>query len=322
VTKFWKSEAGALVGYFFGVVLLGALVMPWLFRGGIELGRLAQAGEVGGVLRSIGESSLNAAEKGKISRFFARALMLATLVLLPLLLMRLRQTRTAGAGLALDRLRPWPRVLLHFGTGVVVAAGILWLVAGVLTAAGAFVPAADGYSLGKLLKSAALPALGTAVVGEWLFRGLIVGVWLRAQSAWAAILGSSLLFAAVHPLPGLSLPDPGAPTAGFEFLGAVISRYADPQVFIAELLTLFSLGVLLAWTRVRTRSLWLPIGLHAGIVFAFKAFNIGHERVAAGPVSPWLVGDDLRAGLVPLASLALMAIVLHALIRWDRRRAA
>lgn len=315
-----KSDAGTLVLYFIGVVVLAAILMPWIYQLGMWLARLAEAGEVSGLLKSIGKSAARAAEKERFGRFFTRAMTLSALLLMPLMLWRLRMGRMEG-GLGLVGLATVARKLLHLGLGVGVAAGILWLAALGLVAAGAF-EVQTAPKLADLLTGALLPALGAAIGEEWLFRGLLLGAWLRVQRAWQAIVGTSALFAVLHfmsPLPGQKIADPAAATAGFELLGKILLRFTEPRFFVAELLTLFILGVLLAWTRVRTKSLWLPLGLHAGIVFAFKAFNMGHGRSSDGSVSSWWVGGDLRAGLVPLASLIVMALILRAFLAWDQR---
>jgi membrane protease YdiL (CAAX protease family) len=320
VRRFWKSDAGALVMYFIGVVVLAAILMPWMYELGMWLARLAEAGEVSGVLKSIGKSAAGAAEKGKIGRFFTRSMTLAALLLMPVLLCRLRRGSKEG-GLGLAGLPTSSRKLLHLGFGVTLSGGILWLSALGLAAAGAFA-VKEGFEPIGLLTRALLPAVGAAIGEEWLFRGLVLGAWLRVQSTWRAIIGTSVLFAVLHfmsPLPGQKVADPGAALAGFELLGKIFLRFAEPRFFVAELLTLFILGVLLAWARVRTKSLWLPIGLHAGIVFAFKSFNMSHARLVDGPVSSWWVGMDLRAGVVPLASLLVMALILKGFLGWDKK---
>ena len=76
--------------------------------------------------------------------------------------------------------------------------------------------------------------------------------------------------------------------------------------------TLFLLGWILADVRVCTRSLWLPIGLHAGWIFANGLFNkVAHRESLA---LPWL-GKSLLIGIAPLMvgllSWALLRIWLN-----------
>ena len=62
------------------------------------------------------------------------------------------------------------------------------------------------------------------------------------------------------------------------------------------------------------KSLWFPIGLHAGWVFAYAAFNL-YYNPAKHPLHPWGVGDNLRSGVVPLLALITTAVVCHFIIR-------
>jgi CAAX amino terminal protease family. len=57
--------------------------------------------------------------------------------------------------------------------------------------------------------------------------------------------------------------DLGLPIHGDAFAG-----FGDPMMVLAAFATLFLIGCILADARVLTRSLWLPIGLHAGWIFA------------------------------------------------------
>ncbi len=72
--------------------------------------------------------------------------------------------------------------------------------------------------------------------------------------------------------------------------------------------TLFLLGWILADARLRTQSLWLPIGLHAGWIFSNALFNrIAHREIEA---LPWL-GKNLLIGLAPLC----VALLTWGLVR-------
>ena len=71
------------------------------------------------------------------------------------------------------------------------------------------------------------------------------------------------------------------------------SRRSMAGVLLAFLPTLFLLGLMLAHARLTTHSLWLPIGLHAGLVAAKMTFNkfTIHDR----NLLPWF-GPDLIGG--------------------------
>ena len=78
---------------------------------------------------------------------------------------------------------------------------------------------------------------------------------------------------------------------------------------LAGFTTLFLLGWILADARIRTRSLWLPIGLHAGWIFGSAAFNKIARRQF--DVSPWL-GENLLIGIAPLCVAAVSWLMLRA----------
>ena len=62
-------------------------------------------------------------------------------------------------------------------------------------------------------------------------------------------------------------------TSGFQSIGDAFAGFGDPMMVLAAFATLFLIGCILADARVLTRSFWLPIGLHAGWIFASGTFN-------------------------------------------------
>ena len=79
--------------------------------------------------------------------------------------------------------------------------------------------------------------------------------------------------------------------------------------------TLFLIGWFLADARVLTRSLWLPIGLHAGWIFASGAFSrLARQEILA---LPWL-GKNLLVGIVPLGVAGLTWIIMRTWLKYDR----
>src|ERR1051325_7677816 len=76
-----------------------------------------------------------------------------------------------------------------------------------------------------------------------------------------------------------------------------LAQFREPMLVVAGFTTLFLLGWILADARLRTRSLWLPIGLHAGWIFANGTFSkLAHRQIEA---LPW-VGRNLLIGIAPL----------------------
>jgi len=76
--------------------------------------------------------------------------------------------------------------------------------------------------------------------------------------------------------------------------------------------TLFLIGWILADARLRTRSLFLPIGLHSGWILIAGA--VGKLTRHATMMLPWL-GTNLLTGLLPLA---LGVITWALMIVWLR----
>lgn len=89
-------------------------------------------------------------------------------------------------------------------------------------------------------------ALIAPVAEELIFRGVAISAWRAALGPTAAIVRSSLLFAATHALfvGGDTFPAALA-AAGVAFLGRV------------------PVALFLGWAFVRRGSIWAPIGLHA-----------------------------------------------------------
>jgi membrane protease YdiL (CAAX protease family) len=74
-------------------------------------------------------------------------------------------------------------------------------------------------------------------------------------------------------------------------------QFTDPVMVLAAFTTLFLIGWVLADARLRTRSLWLPIGLHGGWIFV--AGVVGKMTKRESEILPWL-GRNLLIGLIPL----------------------
>jgi membrane protease YdiL (CAAX protease family) len=157
-----------------------------------------------------------------------------------------------------------------------------------------------------------------ALIEEALFRGLFLGVLLRGSRPLTAALLSSAIFSIVH---FLKAPDQTSTsvgwTSGFISLAHSFDQFTEPMLVLAGFTTLFLIGVILAHARQCTRSLWLPIGLHAGWVFASGAFNkIAHREIVA---LPWL-GKNLLIGVVPLGVCFVSWILLGAWLKYAGTR--
>jgi membrane protease YdiL (CAAX protease family) len=314
--RFFLSEIGAAVVWVVCTLMLAALLAPWVYQGGKWLAAEAAAKELPAILEWLGA----ACGRSKFVRFFDRTLMFSALLLLPLLFRRIHGLR---AGKGDDRAGGLRRVPLKSAmgqivVGCIISGGILWGLALMLDVIGAYGPKAAVPGFGKLLSKSLVPAVAAALIEEWLFRGVLLGLWLRYARPALAVAGISLLFAFLHfltPPAGAVIADPGNAFSGFLLLEKILLHFTDPLFFVTDFSTLLLVGLILAWARVRTGALWFSIGLHAGWIFAFKNFNLVYQKIPGHPLFPWGVGDSLRSGLVPLATLGLTAVVCHYALR-------
>lgn len=309
--RFFKSEIGAAVLWVMVSLLAAAILSPWLHLGGRWFAGLGDAGRLPGSLNWIAESC----GRAKFDRFFSRSLLISALVFLPFLSARIRHLRSSPEFHKTRMHRHPPLdIALQIAVAAMISGVLLWLLGMYLAHAGAYLPKANQAGFGKLLSKVFLPAVGASVVEEWLFRGVLLGLWLRYSKPAVAVAGTSLIFAFLHflsPPAGTVIADPAHPLAGFQLLGLILMHFANPLFFVAEFASLVAIGVILAWARLKTGALWFSIGLHGGWIIAFKAYNQLYESVPGNALHPWWIGDSLKSGVLPLVTLALTTIACH-----------
>jgi len=313
--RFLKSEAGAIILWLVASLFAAALLTPHLYDWGKAFAASAELNDYPSALESVASS----AGRAKLDRFFSRALLISALALLPALIRRVKRLpRKEDAGRHALRKLTWPQRLTHLACGLITGALALGALGVILDLAGVAVPRETSVSAAKLFSKAFIPALGAGVIEELIFRGLILGLWLRACSVRIALVGSAVMFSFVHflsPPIGMQIADPRSWHAGFEILGATLGHFSNPLFFLTNFVTLALLGLLLGWCRLRTFSLWLPIGLHAGLVFALKAFSMSRSLDLGSPLYPWLIGNDLKSGILPLIFLGICFGICAGIVR-------
>lgn len=283
-----------MLGYFAATILFGAVVAPLLFW---VAQWLAGHGILPGLARFEFES------------FFHRALLLGALLFLWPLLRWLGIRSRHDLGLVPNR--HWAR---DAGIGFLISALPVLCCAGVLLFQDVYTmrPSVAWNKVG----SVALAAAAVPFIEETLFRGLFLGILLRGNRPLPAALLSAGIFSIVH---FLKAPDQTttsvAWTSGFISLAHSFDQFTKPMLVLAGFTTLFLIGLILADARLRTRSLWLPIGLHAGWIFASGAFTkIAHREILA---LPWL-GKNLLIGIVPLGVCLVSWLLLKGWLRHAR----
>ncbi len=255
-------------------------------------------------------------------RFFNRTFQIAAFVLLVPLLLSLKIRHPSEFGIEKNP-HPWR----DLGTGLMLALlPVLILGAGYL--------ATDIYRVKKDIDPAGiLRILGTAgvvaIVEEILFRGVLLGLAVRAMGPTRGALVVSGIFATIHFLrPPRQFDGPVEWWAGFAQIGKIFDGAPPPMLFVLGFVSLLTAGLILSAAALGTRSLWLPIGLHAGWIAGQQGLHWFAKSRIKPPdaLIPWIgpnvVSGAVPTGLVPLCALLLTAALLWVILRHVRKGSA
>jgi membrane protease YdiL (CAAX protease family) len=308
-----RSEVLKVTVYLIGTFILGSLLAPPLFLGGKWI--VAQ-----GLLEDGPLHALNSAlERSKFSRYFNRAMLLAAI------LMIYPTVRWIRAGLndtdrpnSNNSLKPnperWRQLALGFGLALIplLLMGWMYVIVGYYEAR-----SAEDFAWSKVAITALTAAAGASVLEELFFRWGLMGLILRTTRPFKALLFVTFVYALVHFLkpPGkLEMPDITWST-GFWMVGQIFAQFGNPVFIMAEFATLFTIGWILGYVRLKTSSLWMGIGLHAGWVFGLKVFSpITRKKMALADMLPW-AGQDLKIGIIPMVVVMLTGIVVWLILQ-------
>ncbi len=285
-----------IIAYIVGVLILGCLIAPWLWYAGQGLG---------------GAMGWEFLTDQTFQRYFNRSMLVAAVALLYPLIKSLRITSWRDFGLEKNPYR-WRDVL----TGFLLASILLFLI-GLL---GFWLEVYRVQNNIVWEKFAKIP--GTAIVvpliEEWFFRAAMLSLVLRTASARTAILFTSAIYSIVHFLKPMEV-DIGSIQwfSGFQLLPYSFHQFAEPLLLLGGFFTLFAIGVILAVSTLRTRSLWLAIGLHAGWIAGSRAFNIVFKQ--RDELIPWY-GPRIEIGLAPLLTVIFTGILVMIYLRYASKR--
>ena len=286
------KDAARLLAYLTATVLFGALAAPLLYWA-------AQALAARGVLPALAEFDFES--------FFHRALLVGALLFLwPFLrLLGIKGRRDLG-------LAPNARWLRDLGLGFLISTLPVFACEVLLIQTGVYSlkPTPDWTATAQIIPT----AIVVPILEEMLFRGLFLGVLLRGLQPWPANLLSAGIFSIVHFLKGPEgTTDSVQWHSGFVSLAHSFDQFREPSLVLAGFTTLFVIGVILAHGRFRTRSLWLPIGLHAGWILSSMSFGklARRELVAL----PW-IGKSLLVGLLPLSVCLVSWLLLRLWLKY------
>ena len=152
--------------------------------------------------------------------------------------------------------------------------------------------------------------LGVAVLEETFFRGVMYRAIERESGFALAATGTTLVYAAIHFFARSKVPaEDVVGDSGLRLLAGSLENFAHPLPVLDSFLTLFVVGLLLAFVRRRTGAIAAPIGLHMGWVAVMKA-TIVTTRVNEDAAASFLVGsfDGYTGWLVAAWSGILFAV--------------
>jgi membrane protease YdiL (CAAX protease family) len=296
------KDIAKIFAYLAAVILLGAVLAPPLYWGAQWL-----AGH--GIFPALAEY--------QFQKYFNRAALLSAILLLwpTIRWLRLESWRDLS-------LEPDPRWRQHLVAG--------FLIAGLAVAVMAFVYVQLGiYRIRADINWAKIPvvALSAVTVGfleEALFRGAILGLVRRSLRPRIALFWVTALFAIVHflkPDEGFD-PHPVSWLSGFTLIPQVFHQFSEPMTLLAGFTTLFALGWLCGDAVLRTRALWMSIGLHAGIVFVKMSFSAMAKFAVKAKhrdsYLPW-VDERFETGLVPVGVLLLVWLAVILWLKYEDR---
>ena len=201
-----------------------------------------------------------------------------------------------------------------FGTGLVVAAASMLLVYTAGLFAGVYSPAPVEQGVVAAVIKIVIGTILIGVIEEILFRGYILTALRKSLGAVPAVLLSSVLFAAVHFIKPAEPEFTDRWYSGFLLFTDLFAKAGD--TFWPEVCTLFCMGTVLATLSYWTRSVYIPIGLHAGwvwIMMLFRLFTENQGRLV------WLYGSGewiSKGWIGPIMALAVWAVVFLTRKKW------
>jgi membrane protease YdiL (CAAX protease family) len=290
--------------YFSAVVLLACVMSPPLYWAGSALAD-------NGILPFL---------KGfPFHRYFSRSIQISALVMLWPAFRWIGIRSLGELGIERNPLR-WRDLVTGIGIALV---PVLALAAGYL--------ACEIYRMKAGLAPAGIfriltTASAVAVLEEFLFRGVLLGLCLRAMRPVAAACVSSTVFALVHfmRVAKPEIPSPVDWLSGFGQLPQVFSSAPAWPILGWGIISLFLAGLILAFATLRTRSLFLAIGIHSGWILGQQGlqwaakFRIKPPGVLLPWVGPNVVSGAVPTGLVPVGALLVTAGLAVVYLRYAR----
>lgn len=264
-------------------------------------------------VQALGEAGMAfGLESHPFHRFFSRITQISALVLIVPLIwwLRVRSVRELG-------IYPNPLRWRDLGVGIALA------VVPVLLLAAVYIPL-DILRWRSEIGWGTLPrifatATFVSVFEEFLFRGVLLGLAIRSIGVLPGIAVVSAAFSAVHFIKpkGIIPAEDVTWWSGFELLRTSVDPDLTVSILIGGLITLFVIGWITGAATVRTRSLWLAIGLHAGWILVQQSVNLALRFRIRPPdaLMPW-VGPNVVSGMVPTGIVPVAVLLVTGALVW------
>jgi membrane protease YdiL (CAAX protease family) len=330
VKRLIQSDITKILIFFILTTACAAAITPWLYNAGMMLVEVTETRPTSAVISWLAQKC----DHAELPRYFNRALLLCALILTGPFIMWMKLGKEGKQ----PRRNPWrlqlpkhsiahhhgqaltrnPRAWLHFTTGFLLAGSLLMLMIWLLLLTGWFslTPQLDWV---RATQESLVSAAFAGLIEEWIFRGVILGIFLRALRPTMAIVTVSLFFAFIHfllPPDGVKVLNPDSLDSGFRMISLIAQRFMHPQTFTLSFVSLFVIGLILAYARYRTASLWLPIGLHTGWFFVHRIFQHMAELSGDHLSSMELfISADRKSGLLPLCLLIATGLFVHVFVQ-------
>ncbi|MDP6924946.1 MAG: CPBP family intramembrane glutamic endopeptidase [Candidatus Scalindua sp.] len=190
-----------------------------------------------------------------------------------------------------------PGFLRQFLLGLSMAVLLILIYYGIGLISGAWVIHMDYDSAGiiilKIIEYALIACL-IGIIEEIFFRGYLLQSFLENMSLPKAVCVCSLIYSILHFFKADVLVSTGfQPFVGF----TTMAQFFKPIFFeflknLPATIGLFLVGVVLSYAFIKTKSLYLSIGLHTGMVFMVKADTMFISRLRKEQVL--LFGGDSK----------------------------
>lgn len=168
----------------------------------------------------------------------------------------------------------------------------------------------------KLALAGLATGLVVALIEETFLRGAMQTAITRESGTLAAIVLTSLVYAATHFIGRYRVPSEQVDwSSGLDMLAGTFASFGHFGAIVDAFLCLAGVGVLLAMVRARTGNIAASLGLHAGWVAVISMVRETSMRNPTGPAT-WMLSDyDGFIGWMVLAWIVLLGFLLSRLYR-------